>query len=190
MLNQSDLGQRSRNDLDLWYSYRFMYSFSSLRLPTLTWWTVNSFWKIHCFTFFPTYKHKGPCCKIGQGQPRVIIWTNLVVLDHPMLHFKFKGHRPFGSREEDFLKFLSYMGMAAILVMWPGPFEQMFVPHPMDAPYIIWLSWAQWLLRTRCLKSVDDGRRRRRTAEIYLCCKLTNEPSAMAGENLLELIFF
>ena len=24
--------------------------------------------------------------------------------------------------------FLPYMGMAAILVMWPGPFEQTFVP--------------------------------------------------------------
>ena len=24
------------------------------------------------------------------------------------------------------------MDMAAILVMWPGPFEQSFVPHPMQ----------------------------------------------------------
>ena len=28
MLNMSDLGQRSLNDLDLWYSYMFMFSFS------------------------------------------------------------------------------------------------------------------------------------------------------------------
>ena len=45
-----------------------------------------------------------------------------------MLHTNFKGHRPFGSREEDCLRFLPYMGIAAILVMWPGPFEQNFVP--------------------------------------------------------------
>ena len=45
-----------------------------------------------------------------------------------MLHTKFQGHQPFGSGEEDFLRFLLYMGMAAILVMWPGPFEQIFVP--------------------------------------------------------------
>ena len=32
-----------------------------------------------------------------------------------MLHTKFQGHRPFGSEEEDFLRFLPYMGMAAIL---------------------------------------------------------------------------
>ena len=44
-----------------------------------------------------------------------------------MLHTKFQGHRQFGSGEEDFLRFLSYMGMAAILVMWPGPFEQTFI---------------------------------------------------------------
>ena len=70
-----------------------------------------------------------PCRKIGQGQPRVIIWINLVVVEHPMPHTKFQGHRPVGSGEEDFLKFLPYMGMAAILVMWPGPFQQIVVPQ-------------------------------------------------------------
>ena len=34
-----------------------------------------------------------------------------------MLHTKFQGHRYIGSGEEDFLRFLSYMGMAATLVM-------------------------------------------------------------------------
>ena len=34
-----------------------------------------------------------------------------------MLHTKFPGNRPAGSGEEDFLRFLPYMGMAAILVM-------------------------------------------------------------------------
>ena len=29
-----------------------------------------------------------PCCKIRQGQSRVIIWTNLVVLEKPMPHTK------------------------------------------------------------------------------------------------------
>ena len=45
-----------------------------------------------------------------------------------MLHTKFQGHRSIGSGEEDFLRFLPYLGMAAILVKWPGPFEQLFVP--------------------------------------------------------------
>ena len=47
----------------------------------------NSFYKIYCLSIFP---HKSireqiwPCLKVGQGQPRTIIWTNFVGLtqDH------------------------------------------------------------------------------------------------------------
>ena len=60
------------------------------------------------------------------------------------------------------------MGMAAILAMWLG----LSFPHPVEAPYEIWLWLAQWFLRRRCLKSVDDGRWRR-TTEAYLYYKLT-----------------
>ena len=34
-----------------------------------------------------------------------------------MLHAKFQDHRISGSGEEDFLRFLTYMDMAAILVL-------------------------------------------------------------------------
>ena len=34
-----------------------------------------------------------------------------------MLHAKFQDHRTSGSSEEDFLRFLPYMGVAAIFVM-------------------------------------------------------------------------
>ena len=34
-----------------------------------------------------------------------------------MIHAKFQDHRTSGSGEEDSLRFLPYMGMAAILVM-------------------------------------------------------------------------
>ena len=71
----------------------------------------NSFWNIHCFTFFPYKNIKDQilsCSKISQGQPRVIIWTNLVVLERPMLHANFQGHRHFGSKEEDFRAFTIY----------------------------------------------------------------------------------
>ena len=90
----------------------------------------TSFWKIHCFTFFPYKSIRDqiwPCRKICQGQPRIIIWANLVVLKHPMIHTKMQGHWPFGSGE-DIFRYLPYMAMVAILVMWPGPFEQTFVP--------------------------------------------------------------
>ena len=36
-----------------------------------------------------------------------------------MLHTKFRGNRPVDSEEEDFLRFLPYMGVAAILVISP-----------------------------------------------------------------------
>ena len=45
-----------------------------------------------------------------------------------MLHTKSQGHPPSGSGE-DFKEFLPYMGVAAMLVMLTGPFEQTFVPE-------------------------------------------------------------
>ena len=74
-----------------------------------------------------------------------------------MLHTKFQGHRPFGSGGEDFLRILPYMGMAAILVNVTRTASTNFrSPHPKETPYEIWLQLAQWFLRRKCLKSVDD----------------------------------
>ena len=67
------------------------------------------------------------------------------------------------------------MSMAAILVVWPGPFEQLSFPCPKEDPYEIWLWLARW---RRCLKIVDI---RRQTTEAYLSYKLTNEPSAQVS---------
>ena len=51
-----------------------------------------------------------------------------MVLTYMMLHTKFQGHGSIGSGEEDFLRFLPYMGMVAMLVMWPNSFVQIFIP--------------------------------------------------------------
>ena len=56
---------------------------------------------------------------MGQGQPREIILKILVALTYTMLHTKFQGHWSIGPGEEDFLRFLPYMGMAATLAMRP-----------------------------------------------------------------------
>ena len=48
---------------------------------------------------------------------RCIIYINFGDLKTLMLDAKFQDHKTFGSREEDFLNFLPYIGMAAILVM-------------------------------------------------------------------------
>ena len=45
-----------------------------------------------------------------------------------MLHTKFQGNQFSGSGEKDVLRFLLYMGMAAILVMWPKRNIQTFFP--------------------------------------------------------------
>ena len=45
------------------------------------------------------------------------MYINFVELESPMVHAKFQDHRTSGSGEEDFLRFLPYMGMTAILVM-------------------------------------------------------------------------
>ena len=144
----------------------------------------NSFWKIHCFTFFPYKSIRDqiwPFHKIGQGQLRVIIWTNLVVLEHPMLHTNFQGHQSFGSREEDFLRFLPYMGMAAILVIWPGSFGQNFrspIPWRLHMKFNFdWPSSFWGEMFKECGRRMD----RRRKTEGYLSNYLTSEPSAQVS---------
>ena len=73
------------------------------------------------FSYFSPFKCMGglswPCCKKGQGHPRVMIYIDFVELHCLMLHAKFQNHRPSGSGEEDFLRFLLFIDMAAILVM-------------------------------------------------------------------------
>ena len=70
---------------------------------------------------------------MGQVQPRDIIWKILVVLTYTMLHTKFQGHRSTDSEEKDILRFLPYMGMAAMLVMWPTSFVFIFIPILLQA---------------------------------------------------------
>ena len=53
-----------------------------------------------------------------------------------MLHTKFQGHQPIASGEEDFLRFLPYMGMVAMLVKWPNSFLYIFIPILLQA--FIW----------------------------------------------------
>ena len=55
-----------------------------------------------------------------------------------MPHTKFQGHRPFGSREEDFLRFLPYMGKPCDI----NHLYSLSFFHPMEAPSEIWLKSA------------------------------------------------
>ena len=99
----------------------------------------NSFLEIYSLSIFP-YKNKRdqilPCCKISQGQPRVIIGTYLVVLKQPMPHTKFQRHRPFGSRKD----FYRFYHIWAWRPSWSCDINHLYslsFPHPMEAPHKI-----------------------------------------------------
>ena len=96
------------------------------------------------FNFFP-YKSIGdqiwPCRKIAQGQNKVIIWTNLVVLEYPMVHTNSQGHRLFGSREEEFFMFLPYWAWRPSWYCDLDHLNKLSFPHPIEAPHEIWLQW-------------------------------------------------
>ena len=181
----SDLGPRPMNDLDLWYSYRFMYLFSFTAYINFNNADYNSFWKIHCFTLFPYKSIRDqilPCRKISQDQTGVIIWTNFVVLEHPILHAKVQGHQSFCSGEEDFFKFFSIYGHGGA----QDHLIKLLFPNPKEAPNKIWIQPSQWFQRRRCLKMLTyintyihtHIHTDIRTTEAYLYHKLTSQPSA------------
>ena len=110
---------------------------------------------------------------MGQGQPRVMFWTTLVVLPYTMLHTKFQGHWSIGSGEEDFLRFLPYKGMLAILVMWPNSIVQIFIPILPQAFIWTWFLTAKLFLRktsfnTEIWVTFDQGQRMTMTSDTHL----------------------
>ena len=103
--------------------------------------------------------------KVGQGLPRIIICANLVGPTSLVLHtWSPKAISLLVPEKNIFKGFLSYMGMAAILVMWPNilvmwpnTFAQNSFSHPKESPYEIWVQLTQWFQR-RCLKTLtEDG---------------------------------
>ena len=95
------------------YSLTLINSIRCLLLPTF----CNSFWKTHCFHFFLQKSlcyQIWPCRKIGQGQPRVIIWSNYDGLESPMLHTMFRGNRS-TSFGEDFWRVFTIYGRGSHL---------------------------------------------------------------------------
>ena len=69
------------------------------------------------------------------------------------------------------------MALAAILVMWPGPFEQTFVPLSQGGA--IWnLASIGLVFSGRCLTHTHT-QTHPRTTEAYLYYKLTNQPKGL-----------
>ena len=91
-------GPRSRNDLDLQYSHIFI-------IPIGFWSQATKVLKNQQFSLFLQISlcyQIWHCHKIGQGQPKVIIWTNYDGQESSMWHTKFRGNQSTGSGEEDF----------------------------------------------------------------------------------------
>ena len=133
----------------------------------------NSFWKIHCFTVFP-YKSRRdqikPCRKISQGHHLSKLGSTWA----PDYAYQVSRSSAFWFQKRRFLRFLPYMGMAAILLMWPVPFEHTFVP-PSHRSSI----WNLILIGPVVSEEkMFEECGRRLTTEAYLTYKLTNEPSA------------
>ena len=103
-----------------------------------------------------------------------------------MLHTKFQGHPLFGSGEEDFLRFLPYKGIVAILVKWPGPFEQTFVPASQVGSICNLASISPVVSEEKMFENVDIHTYIHThihiwTTEAYLSYKLATEPKG-SGE--------
>ena len=69
------------------------------------------------------------------GQPRIIIFRTLIVLEYSMLNTVSWSST---AEEEDFWRFLPYMGKVTILVLWPWMFGGTFFPptHGGSAQYL------------------------------------------------------
>ena len=79
---------------------------------------------MHWWTIFPFKSLRDqiwPCHKIGRRQPRVIIWKNLIDQVSLQLAKQFWNKRFFKCF------YFPYMALVAILIMWSGPFEQIFI---------------------------------------------------------------
>ena len=94
------------------------------------------------------------------------------------MHTKFQGHRLFGSREEDFLRF-----------SWSCDQEdlsKLSFSHPVEVPYEIWLIGPV----VSGVKMFKECRRRTTDDGAYLSYKLTKSPFGSGELNLRVPVFF
>ena len=151
-INLSGLGQRSMTLTIGSHMYSCTYCTISQFIG------FNSFYKIFHLSSFP-YKsireQSWPCCKVGQGQLRIMIWTNFVGPRVPNAVYQVSRSSAFLFWRRRFLK--GFYHIWAWQPTWScdqDHLNQLSFPH--DAPHEIWLWLAQWFWR-RYLKMVDEG---------------------------------
>ena len=79
------------------------------------------------------------------------------------------------------------MAMAAILIMWPGPFEQTFVPPSQGGSTWNVVSIGSVVSEEKMFENVQNTHAYIRTTEAYLSYKLTTEP---LGSGELKMALF
>ena len=131
-----------------------MYSFSWLHLPTFISQTTIVSEKKYCFTFFP-YKSKRDqiwyCRKLGLGHPRVIIWTNQVVLEYQCCIQTFKL---IDLLVPEKMIFWGFYHIWAWRPSWSCDLHRLIklsFPYPIKAPHTIWLQSDKQFQRKRNL---------------------------------------
>ena len=107
------LAEKLKVNLDLWNLFIAIVSLSltyQVRIMTLASTIFKKSTFQRKFPFKSIRMQIWPWRLVGQGQLRIIIWTNLVGPTSPMLHTKSQGHRPSCSGEEDFERVFTIYG--------------------------------------------------------------------------------
>ena len=101
-----------------------------------------------------------PCHKIGQGQPRVIIWTNYD--EQGTLHTKLLGNRSTGSGEEEFWSVFTIYGRGGHLgLVTQMPRKNFRSPYTRRLHIKLGFDWPSGFREEDVWKCerTDDGRR-------------------------------
>ena len=103
-----------------------------LTASTKWYYRLKQFLKNPLFYLFPVQKHKGPNLTLPQhrSRPTQCHYPNKIGRTRaPNAVYQVSRSSAFWFRRRRFLSVLPYIGMVAILVMWPGLFEHTFVSH-------------------------------------------------------------
>ena len=112
---------------------------------------LNSFQKMNFFKKIPfkcIRKQIWPWHKVGQGQLRFIIWTNLVGPTSPMLHTKSQGHRVL---EKKIFKWFYHIW--AWRPYWScdqNILHKFWLTYQKGSSHEIWVQLGQWFVRKLC----------------------------------------
>ena len=99
------------------------------------------------------FSHIWPCREKSQGQPKVIIWTVLVVVGYQMLHTKVRGQWSFDSGEDVFQSFCHIWAWWRSWSCDPTHLYKFTFPFSHTLSCEIWFQMTQQFLRKTSFNS-------------------------------------